>query len=334
MFRGSQSKLHPVIPRTAMSLIVLIVCCHAGFAQNVEWFNGTFNGDIGRSVNNYQNPDGTARQLVFDDFVVPSGGWHIVGFFSYNMENYLYPNAVAHAHWEIRQGIIAPDWTIVPPYYGSNGNVIAEGTSPASWEFIGDAGTSNYAIYKVAVSNLNVNLSEGTYWLAVAPADVTSNPPTVLCSTSGDDAVGIPAGDNGNSFAISAGSTYPEDLSAPARFRVPSDYSLGIVVGTPPVPDFSVLVEPPSQSVKAGKNASYLLSVQPVNGFADTVAFTCSQSIPAATCTITPNADGSATATIDTAPGKKGTPKNAYQITFTGTSGVLSHSQTVTLTIK
>jgi hypothetical protein len=328
MFRGIHTKLHPVILRTAMSLIVLMVCCHVGFAQNVGWFNGTFGGD--RSLNNFQNPDGTARQLVFDDFVVPSGGWHIVGVFSYNIENYAYPNSVTHAHWEIRSGIIAPDWANNDP--GSLGTVVAEGTASASWEFIGVVGTSNYAIYKVAVSNLNVNLAEGTYWLAVAPGDVTSNPPTGLCSTSGDDAVGTPPGNNGNSFFIGTGSLYPEDLSA--RFGVPSDYSLGIIVGTPPVPDFSVLVEPPSQSVKAGKSASYLLSVQRVNGFADTVAFTCSQSIPAATCTITANTDGSASATVDTAPGKRGTPRNSYQITFTGTSGVLSRSQTVTLTVK
>ena len=111
--------------------------------------------------------------------------------------------------------------------------------------------------------------------------------------------------------------------------------------------DFSLSATPTAQTVAPGKSASYTLSVAPVSGFTGAVALSCSGAPPAGTCTVSPasvtlngtSASG-ATVTATTSPGatrspvKKGTPRGTYTLTLTGSFSTLSHSTTVTLTVR
>jgi uncharacterized repeat protein (TIGR03803 family) len=108
--------------------------------------------------------------------------------------------------------------------------------------------------------------------------------------------------------------------------------------------DFSVSVTPATQTVKPGKSASYTMSVAPISGFAGTVGLSCSGAPSGGSCALSPTSvtlDGtsavSATVSVTTSPGKKGTPKGTYTLTLTGsafTKFPLSHSAAVTLTVQ
>jgi len=104
--------------------------------------------------------------------------------------------------------------------------------------------------------------------------------------------------------------------------------------------DFSISATPSSQTVKAGKSATYTLTLTPISGFAGTVALSCSGVPPAGSCSISANSltlngtSATATVTVTTANGKKGTPKGTYTLTLTGTFSALQRRNTVTLTVQ
>src|SRR5262249_20497101 len=77
--------------------------------------------------------------------------------------------------------------------------------------------------------SVNVTLGAGTYWLAVAP-DV-SDQNSFISTTSGTNAVGLPPGDDGNSFVsstflgLSFVPTSDPSLEGPGTW----DYSMGVI---------------------------------------------------------------------------------------------------------
>ena len=106
--------------------------------------------------------------------------------------------------------------------------------------------------------------------------------------------------------------------------------------------DFSLSASPSTQTVGAGKSATYTLSVAPISGYTGAVALGCSGVPPAGSCTISPTSVSlsgtttvTAAVTIATAGmGKKGTPKGTYKLTLTGSFSTLSHTTQVALTVK
>lgn len=99
---------------------------------------------------------------------------------------------------------------------------------------------------------------------------------------------------------------------------------------------FSLTASPTMQTVKAGKSASYQANVVLNGGFTETVSLSCESVPTAATCTITPGSNGAYVVTVNTRPGKKGTPKGTYAVTIRATAADLSesHDATVALTVK
>jgi len=105
--------------------------------------------------------------------------------------------------------------------------------------------------------------------------------------------------------------------------------------------DFSISAASAAQKVKAGKSATYTLSLTPISGFAGTVSLGCSGAPPAESCTVSPSSlalsgtgASTAKATVTTSPGKKGTPSGTYTLTFTGSFSTLSHPATATMTVQ
>ena len=101
-----------------------------------------------------------------------------------------------------------------------------------------------------------------------------------------------------------------------------------------PAPDFSISASPSSQSATQGGSASYTVSVNALNGFADTVNFSASGLPSGASASFSPasvTGSGSSALTVTTSGS---TPVGSYTLTITGATATLSHSVSVTLSVN
>lgn len=99
-------------------------------------------------------------------------------------------------------------------------------------------------------------------------------------------------------------------------------------------PDFSVSASPGSQSVTPGGKASYTVSLGALNGFSGTVSLAASGLPSGATASFSPpsiSGSGSSTLNISTS---SSTAAGSFTITLAGTSGSLSHTASVSLTVN
>jgi hypothetical protein len=97
--------------------------------------------------------------------------------------------------------------------------------------------------------------------------------------------------------------------------------------------DFTISASPSSQSVTAGSGTSYTATIAAVNGFTGSVALSVTGLPAGATASFSPTSvTGSGTATLSVSTSAS-TPGGSYALSITGTSGSLSHSAGVTLTV-
>ncbi len=141
------------------------------------------------------------------------------------------------------------------------------------------------------------------------PASSTlPSPGSITYSTPGTFVASLTVRDNGG-------------LTSPAATR------------TVAVPDFSIAASPSSRSVPAGSTASYTATVAGSTGFSDVVTFAVSGLPNGASASFTPSSvtgSGSSTLNVTTTAA---TPGGTYQLTITGTSGILVRSANVTLVV-
>jgi hypothetical protein len=107
--------------------------------------------------------------------------------------------------------------------------------------------------------------------------------------------------------------------------------NITLVVTAPP--DFTIGTTPASQSVVAGGNAGYTVTIAPQNGFAASVGFAVSTLPSGVTAGFSPatvTGSGSSTLTLTTTAG---TPAGSYPVTLTATSGSLIHTSNITLVV-
>jgi len=184
------------------------------------WYNGD---NDGRDA--WVNQTGAADGLVYDDFIVPTGFvYDLTGVFSNDL---MYdPAAATTAYWEIRSGVSS----------GNGGTLLASGDGADTVTATGRS--DNFGITVDEYTNqvdVNVILSAGTYWLAVAPDVANQN--SYVTTTSGANAVGSPPGNDGNSFFSSSffGESFVP-LSDPNNEGPGTwDYSMGIIGTAEPI---------------------------------------------------------------------------------------------------
>lgn len=106
--------------------------------------------------------------------------------------------------------------------------------------------------------------------------------------------------------------------------------TVSLTVNVPP--DFSLAATPASQTVTAGTGASYTVNITPSGGFSGSVTLNASGFPTGVTVGFSPNpATSSSSMTVTTA---SSTAAGTYTLTITGTSGTLSHTTTVSLTVN
>lgn len=208
--------------------ITMLICAGSlpAAAATVTWYNGDFNG-----ANGLSNEINTIipQSFVYDDFIVPSGQtWSVVSAWTNNLMSFF----TSSATWEIRKGVSA----------GNPGVLVATGISvPAVQSATGRNGFG-FTEYTIAVNVPNIVLPSGTYWLAVAPID-SGNNRSFISTTSGFNAIGLPAGNDDNSFFTSA--FFGAFFSPASNFvGFPADFSMGILadVTSAPLPGSLLLL--------------------------------------------------------------------------------------------
>jgi hypothetical protein len=197
---------------TVLSLLMLI--CNGAFpaAADTLWYNGDFSG-IGNLDNGINTVIGNS--LVYDDFMVTGGGWVVTSVWSNNLMSY----STTQASWEIRSGMSD----------GNGGTLVASGTGPATQTLTG----RQYSVpeYTIQVSGLNVSLAPGTYWLNVSPI-ASGSGGSYNSMTSGANAIGQPAGNDGNSLWTSVHYGYPGYTARYGGY----DFSMGVGGTAVPLP--------------------------------------------------------------------------------------------------
>jgi hypothetical protein len=176
------------------------------------WYNGDRMIGIPGWSNWYVSTSEYAR--VYDNFVVPNGGWTISGVFA----NHTFYNAppVTQAAWEIRSGM-SP---------GAGGTLVASGIDTATQTY--DPALNTYGI---EVDGLQVQLQPGTYWLNVAPVGPGGGQ-SYVAATLGANAVGNPPGNDGGALYKSSGGSNFVSVKSSGQGGSSADFSQGVKIVT------------------------------------------------------------------------------------------------------
>lgn len=194
-------------------LILLAVATTSLYAADVTvWYNGDFDG-----VNGLANEVNTvvSQSYVYDNFIVPSGGWTLTDAFSNNLMSF----GTSTADVEIRSGVsLNNGGTLVYGAYGVAATQTATGRSGFG-----------YNEYTIEVALPNVFLAPGMYWLTVAPSD-SGGGRSFLSTTSGANCIGLPCGNDGNSWWTS--SYFGKNFNSTAdSLGFQADFSMGVSAG-------------------------------------------------------------------------------------------------------
>jgi hypothetical protein len=182
---------------------------------------GWYNGDWRPAIPGATNWHATGQQFahVYDDFVVPAGGWTVAGVFAHLS---MRTGAVTQAFWEIRSGVSS----------GDGGVTVASGIGAATMTKTGTVG-GGQDVYLIQVNGLWTTLAAGRYWLSVAP--VTQDTQSYLCKTLGDNAVGEPKGVNGESYGHrTTDGAYFTPHQGTGQGGTSADHSLGVILSGAP----------------------------------------------------------------------------------------------------
>lgn len=190
--------------------------------------------------------------------------------------------------------------------------------SPTMQTAIAGANTS----YQIYLESLFGSENDVTLALSGLPGGATSAfIPTAV----------IPWGNGTTQLAVNTSSTttpgtYALTLSGTATNGITHTATLTLVVN-PASADFGGDITPTSQLIPAGQTATYIVTGEPINGFAGSVTMSASGYPPGSIVTFNPpvilGASGSSVLSI-TPPANAA--NGVYIVTITGTSGNLSHS--------
>ena len=203
-------------------------------------------------------------------------------------------------------------------------------------QFISNATVGDFTLTASPTSQ-TVTPGNGTsYGITIAPTGGFTGQVTLSAN-------GLPSGATGSftpnpgtsssTFSVSTNST-----TAPGTYTVTVTGISGtlshtttltlVVSGTP---DFGLSASPSGQTVVEGGSTNFSVTVAPVNGFSSQVTLSMTGLPAGAQGSFSPNpTTGSSTLTITTL---SSTPVGAYTLTISGTSGALTHSTTVILSV-
>lgn len=191
--------------------------------------------------------------------------------------------------------------------------------SPASRTVVQGAGTSFTATVTASTG------FAGTVGLTVSglPSGATGSFSPASIATSGSSTLSV------TTSTSTVPGSYPLTITATSGALTHTANVTLVVSG-----DFSVSVSPASLTVSRGSNGLYTVTVTPGSGFTGSVSLSVSGVPRRANASFNPTSisgTGSSTLTVNT---NRKTPTGTFTLTITATSGGLTHSQQVTLTVQ
>ncbi len=171
----------------SMALSQVSICSAA-----VLWFNGDpASGGVSNERNTTSDYGTLIDRALYEDFLVTEAPWHVESFFSYSSSSLA---AITGADWEIRSGVSS----------GNGGTLIASGFTATDYTWTPNWPNPNGGPTRldVDIADLELVLPMGRYWLMVRPVGWGFGEPgrAWLNGTNGANAIGLPAGNNGNNF--------------------------------------------------------------------------------------------------------------------------------------
>jgi Domain of unknown function (DUF1929)/PKD domain len=191
--------------------------------------------------------------------------------------------------------------------------------SPASRTVVQGAGTS-YTATATASTGFG-----GTVGLSVSglPSGATGSFSPASIATSGTSTLSV------TTSTSTVPGSYPLTITATSGALTHTANVTLVVSG-----DFSVSVSPASLTVSRGSNGTYTVTISPGAGFTSTVGLSVSGLPRRTSASFSPSSitgSGSSTLTVNT---NRKTPTGTFTLTITATSGGLTHTQQVTLTLQ
>lgn len=188
----------------------------------------------------------------------------------------------------------------------------------------GSAGSST-----VTVNSLN-SFSSAVTLTATYPVGwtVTLNPPSVIPTATSTLSITVPAGTSPGTYYVTATGT---------SGSLSHSSTLTVTVPTPAKPDFSISASPSALTIRSGTKGTSRITVSSINSFSGAVALAATYpngwTVTFNPPSVTPPSGGTATSTLSiTVPTSARSGK--YTITVKGTSGSLTYSVTITVTVR
>ena len=214
--------------------------------------------------------------------------------------------------------------------YGGD-SIYSASTSTALSYLVNKAGTTT----SLSSSSLTINQGQSVTFTATVSSSTTGTPTGTVTFLDNGSSIGTASLSNGKATlttsTLSAG-THPITAQYNGDSNFIGSTSPGINQTVNAVAaDFTITASPSSASVKRGRTASYKVTVTASGGFTGAVSFSATWAGP--NPTFSPGAvtsSGSSTMKVSTT----NVASNTYTITIAGTSGSLTHSTTVSLTVR
>lgn len=214
-------------------------------------------------------------------------------------------------------------------------NLVAGDTNGYDDIFVRAAAPADFSLTASPASQAVVPGNAVKYTLTITPSGAVSGKVELAVS-------GLPAGasaafspnpaSSGSTLTVStatstAPGTYPLTVAATSGALTRTTMVTLVVSG----PDFALDATPESQTVEAGTDTSYTVTITPSGGFAGSVDLAVSGLPAGASAAFSPDpATDSSTLTVSTATTTRA---GTYPLTITGTSGALTHTTSVTLVV-
>jgi IPT/TIG domain-containing protein len=190
--------------------------------------------------------------------------------------------------------------------------------------------------------------SPATYTISVSPINGFNSPVTLTCSglPLGTSCAFAPPAVTPGATAVTSTLTITTNANTPAATSTvtvtgtfgPLSHGTTVSLTVTPAPDFTIAAAALAPAtVPAGGSATSTVTIAALNGFIGATDLTCTITpvvSPAPACafnpTPVPGGSGTSALTVSTSAT---TPVNVYNVTITGTSGSLSHTNPLSLTV-